>query len=745
MKAQTIRNLLLASFLLTIASGVNAQSISVDISEKNDNSEVYSNDVVKLSWESDSAINIDYSIDSGASWLNIATALSPETKTFEWTVPEVDSSKLIVKLSHTESVQIPLTVKNLKLNDTYYKWWKVANTAPFEERDGAGALVFKNKMWLLGGWNPSKYPVCNSEVWSSGDGTNWKLETIAPWEGRHTAGYVVFKDKMWVIGGDINSGHYQNDVWNTDDGINWVKVTDSLPWKDRVLFYTTVFKDRIYVIGGQRMTTVSPQELNLDPSELYSDVWSTTDGVNWTKELEQGPWLSRGLISGSAVLNGHIWMLGGGTYAQTIPRQFYNDVWNTADGKSWKQVSANAGWAPREYQSVLTFDNKLWIVGGYGRTGNLDDTWYSADGVQWEKVTPSFYDARHAASAFVFQNSIWLTGGPMEYRDMWRLIKKANTINLSQQSDTLLYHGDSLYIRTDRIVGGSYQWLRNNEPVIGVNENYIRVKSTGNYHLNFTDLEGETNSSSPVSVSFIDKKIAPFSDTTILWGDTTLNMTLQVDPVQNAKYEWYKNGNLIDSEYDRLYTAREAGDYYVKVSLPNGVSKQTDTVRVSEYKPELSRTSENLLFSENQVTLAVRFLPGVRYQWFRNGVQLRSSTDTSITVSDIGAYHVVLTTNSGYSYLSDTVRISTGVDNSKLEIRAASITNGNLSFHVFSDEEGAAMVELLGVGGRMYLKEQTVKSGATLNYSKYIPSLPKGYYIMRVTMKNKTGTVKISN
>ena len=108
-----------------------------------------------------------------------------------------------------------------------YRWKPVTLKAPFAARDGAGALVYKGRMWLLGGWNPGDkvhFPrICNNEVWSSRDGLDWKLDkpntfldktfdTTRDWEGRHTAGYVVYRNKMWIVGGDVNQGHYQNDV-----------------------------------------------------------------------------------------------------------------------------------------------------------------------------------------------------------------------------------------------------------------------------------------------------------------------------------------------------------------------------------------------------------------------------------------------------------------------------------------------------------------------------------------------------
>ena len=95
-----------------------------------------------------------------------------------------------------------------------YSWELVTDSAPFAPRDGAGALVFSNKMWLIGGWNPTNvdhFPrICNNEFWSSENGRDWELvkpntfvdthfDSGRDWEGRHTAGYVVHKDRMWIV------------------------------------------------------------------------------------------------------------------------------------------------------------------------------------------------------------------------------------------------------------------------------------------------------------------------------------------------------------------------------------------------------------------------------------------------------------------------------------------------------------------------------------------------------------------
>jgi hypothetical protein len=318
-----------------------------------------------------------------------------------------------------------------------YRWVNVTKQAAFAPRDGAGALVYKDKLWLLGGWNPGDkrhFPrICNNEVWSSSDGAQWTLEkpntfldrTFDPtsdWEGRHTAGYVVFKDRMWIVGGDCNQGHYHDDVWSSADGRTWELVNrgKEVPWGPRALHYTLTFKDKIWVLGGQTVPGIAAA-----PEAFYRDVWNSSDGINWEQLAPREPyWPQRGMIGGSVVFNDRIWVLGGGTYdTPRLPmRKFYNDVWSSADGVEWKQHLAQAPWEPRQYHDVAVFDGRMWVLEGYRQgTGNRNDVWHSADGVTWHEVPGTPWKPRHAASVFVFQNALWMVAGNNMESDVWKL------------------------------------------------------------------------------------------------------------------------------------------------------------------------------------------------------------------------------------------------------------------------------------------------------------------------------------
>lgn len=319
-----------------------------------------------------------------------------------------------------------------------YSWQNVTPQAAYAGRDGAGVVVYNNKAWLLGGWNSltTVFPyTTTNEVWNSSDGHHWSLvkpNTFVPgvfnpgtqWEGRHMAGWVVFQNKMWIVGGDSNQCHYQPNVWTSTDGVRWTKVADNVPWGNRVLHYTVVFNNQIWVMGGQTLTLDTCPGYTGNET-YFNDVWESSDGITWAKAPQIGPrWAPRGMIAGSVVFNGRIWILGGGEYGTDVA---YNDVWSSPDGVHWEQVLENAPWEPRVYHSVAVYGGRMWVVAGHQPNGgsNLAGVWSSADGVHWERVPHTPWLARHAASLFAINGGLWITGGTTNedgsQDDVWKL------------------------------------------------------------------------------------------------------------------------------------------------------------------------------------------------------------------------------------------------------------------------------------------------------------------------------------
>lgn len=314
-------------------------------------------------------------------------------------------------------------------------WTLATCDAAFKRRDGAGALTFNGKMWLLGGWNPSSSDgwgspndtsftsagFTSNEVWSSVNGADWNLETIAPWPERHMAGWAVFKGKMWVVAGDNNSGITHNDVWWSSDGKNWHEIKGDFGWKDRILYHVEVFNNKLWIMGGQRQLIPSN-----NPADYLNDVWSSSDGKTWRLETEHAAWSPRGIITGSAVFKNKMWLIAGGIYDEKL----YKDIYSSSDGRKWTKVTTPpAPFPERYYHDVHVMDGKLWLTGGYrwhkeggdyDLAGNLNDVYFSADGAHWTQVANTDWLPRHGNSVWVFGKDLYVGAGNL-WNDVWKL------------------------------------------------------------------------------------------------------------------------------------------------------------------------------------------------------------------------------------------------------------------------------------------------------------------------------------
>lgn len=102
-----------------------------------------------------------------------------------------------------------------------------------------------------------------------------------------------------------------------------------------------------------------------------------------------------------------LWVIGGFGYWE----QSLNDVWYSSDGVNWIAATHNAEFSGRGNPTILTFDNKLWLIGGYDYS-ELNDVWHSANGVNWTQATSSAaFPARSDASYVVYDDKMWIIGG----------------------------------------------------------------------------------------------------------------------------------------------------------------------------------------------------------------------------------------------------------------------------------------------------------------------------------------------
>jgi hypothetical protein len=199
-----------------------------------------------------------------------------------------------------------------------------------------------------------------------------------------------------VIGGEAPVQYA--DINYSSNGFVWSQNASAAPFGHRQGHQVVVFNNQMFLIGGL--------ENDLSTVALMNDVWSTTDGANWTQVTAAAPWTARDNHTCVAANNG-IYLyggdLGGGNYA--------DDVWFTTDGSTWTQLTTAATGTPRVLQSMMFFQNKLYIIGGNDGSAGRDEVFSSPDGQTWTSTAPIFGVGRYGMASTVYNNKMWLLSG----------------------------------------------------------------------------------------------------------------------------------------------------------------------------------------------------------------------------------------------------------------------------------------------------------------------------------------------
>ncbi len=119
----------------------------------------------------------------------------------------------------------------------------------------------------------------------------------APWPARELHTSVVFKDKVWVLGGIDNNGAPLNDVWSTDEVKTWNPESKEIAyWDERYGHSSVVFDDKLWVIGGFNGASIG-----------MNDIWSSDDGIAWTRAADVPTYVSYGAADVGDALGVRIW------------------------------------------------------------------------------------------------------------------------------------------------------------------------------------------------------------------------------------------------------------------------------------------------------------------------------------------------------------------------------------------------------------------------------------------------------
>lgn len=283
------------------------------------------------------------------------------------------------------------------ITDTAYNWTQLTGNAAFPKAYNFQLFTIRDTMWVMhhaGTWfstdgkewlrssltNILKDNAFLDYVWFrnalysigtfEGNIENYKLTSsihrtsdMKSWEIIATESNLpksffyhpfVFKDKIWIIGGTDGNTSF-SDIWNSTDGVKWIKQADNLPFGKRDQSQFVLFKEKIFM--------------------LNNDVWTSDDGINWTKVADR---IADEDIFGyaSIVYDTQIWLLGCNRNGI-----FKSQVLVSKDGKVWK--TEDAPWTPRGAATACIYKGKIIMTGGkYGglkKDGRTIEFVYSND------------------------------------------------------------------------------------------------------------------------------------------------------------------------------------------------------------------------------------------------------------------------------------------------------------------------------------------------------------------------------
>lgn len=196
-------------------------------------------------------------------------------------------------------------------------------------------------------WN-GQLTAIGATIWRSADGVHWQRDNLpdgvtaapgpAPNRATENSRALVLGTTLYFLQPD--TGEVYSSVDPTAS--KWVDLDSVAGFTPRCGAAAFVLAGKLWIVGGGAC----------DYSVMYHDIWSSPDGLNWTRAAAPAAWSGRMWPCAAAGTDGTVWLAGG--YAPTdwnssssgpVVRYGANhaDVWWTRDGSTWRQLKADAG------------------------------------------------------------------------------------------------------------------------------------------------------------------------------------------------------------------------------------------------------------------------------------------------------------------------------------------------------------------------------------------------------------------
>jgi hypothetical protein len=229
-------------------------------------------------------------------------------------------------------------------------WAASTQNAAFSPRYNHAIVAFNGLIFVIGGKAlENGFEIFKNDVWQNSLTSDYSFTrkvSSALWTARQNHTVVEWNSKLWLIGGD-GDGTAFADVWNSTNGITWIKVLDNAPFGKRYGHVCLIYDSKIWIIGG-----------NVFYNNGQNDVWNSSDGINWNRVVASTALSKLGTYKG-IVYHSRMFLIGGESYQATSTKPL--DVFESADGVSWYKIPGptttnNLG------HSCFVKDDFIWVI-----------------------------------------------------------------------------------------------------------------------------------------------------------------------------------------------------------------------------------------------------------------------------------------------------------------------------------------------------------------------------------------------
>ena len=161
----------------------------------------------------------------------------------------------------------------------------------------------------------------------------------------------VFPTRRAILGGTIVAGGVWALSYRPSPDPPWTPLTRNAFWSPRDGAALLFHNDRAWIFGGS-----GSQEI-LD----VGDGWSTADGIKWQQEIAQAPW-TLSANSMTVAFAGRMWRMGGFVRRENkfVP---ISEIWSSSDGRNWTLTVAESCVGSPGRRSACSTRRKAMVAG----------------------------------------------------------------------------------------------------------------------------------------------------------------------------------------------------------------------------------------------------------------------------------------------------------------------------------------------------------------------------------------------